>query len=176
MILAIAGSIGSGKTTLARALASALGAKHAGFGEFVRALLTAQGLDSTDRQLLQDLGHDRVEHDAAAFLSDTLVWAGHQPEELLVLDGLRHVLILRALQARMDQEDVQHIFLDTPLDERERRLALRGVTAEALAAADAHPAEADLVALLRRAADLVLDGRRPTEALVEDVLAWRGSR
>jgi cytidylate kinase len=176
MILVIAGSIGSGKTTLTRALASALGARHAGFGDFVRAQAEARGLDPTNRQVLQDLGHHCVEHDAPGFLSDTLAWAGHGSEDLLVLEGLRHAPILSALQALGDQERVEYIFLDTPFDERLRRRSSGGITREELKVADAHPAEAELVGRLRSAADLVLDGRRPTDELVADVLAWRNSR
>lgn len=173
MILVLAGAIGSGKSTLAAALAAALGAPRAGFGDYVRHLAAGLGLDTTNRTVLQDIGHERVETDARAFLDDTLAWSGHQPGAVLVLEGLRHVKILEALQARAAEleDPVILVYLDTPPEVRGARVtAARGVSGDQLRKDEQHPAELDLYERLKAAADLVLSATDTIEAQAQQVL------
>jgi cytidylate kinase len=174
VIITLAGAIGSGKSTLAAALAAAVGAPRAGFGDYVRRLAADLGLDIGDRTVLQDLGHGRVEADAREFLDGALAWSGHQPGDDLVLDGLRHMKILAALQARAVElgDPMVLVYLDTPLDVRHARVASRRVSLAQMTADEQHPVEQDLVEALRGAADLVLPGDRPIETLLNEVMTF----
>ncbi len=178
MIIMLAGAIGSGKSTLAAELASARNARRAGFGDYVRHLAGARGLDVTQRTVLQDLGHQLVEANARAFLDGTLAWAGHQPTDELVLDGLRHLKILTALQARAAElsDPTVLIYLDTPLDARHARVASRGISMAKIVEDEQHPAELDLYEGLHGAADLILPGDRPVAELRDQVLAFLATR
>jgi len=172
MIITLAGPIGSGKTTLARAIAAKLDAPSAGFGNYVRSLAEKRGLDIGRRQVLQDLGHELVLADPRGFLDDALAWGGHVPGQNLLLDGLRHITILEALRQREAEglDDVTLLYLDTPASVRRTRVAARGVSVGQMEADEAHPAERDLDQRLRAAADYVLDGAKPIETLTEDAL------
>jgi len=178
MIITLAGPIGSGKSSLARSVAAALGAPSAGFGDYVRARATEAGLDAGSRRVLQDLGHDLVEADARGFLDAALDWSGHQAGRDLVLDGLRHMAILDALRAR-EAESLDTLFLlylDTPVEVRQARIAARGVSLADMQTAEAHPAERDLNEHLRAAADVILPGDAPLSALTEAAFAALASR
>lgn len=178
MIIALAGAIGSGKSTLANELAMARAARCASFGNYVRHLVGARGLDLNDRTVLQDLGHQRVETDARAFLGDTLEWAGHQATDELILDGVRHLKILAALQKRAEElnDPTILVYLDTPVEVRHARITPRGLTLEKILEDERHPAEQDLYEGLRNAADLRLDGDRPVQELRDEVLAFLAAR
>lgn len=174
MIITLAGAIGSGKSTLASALAAALAAPRAGFGDYVRYLAGASGLDVTNRTVLQDLGHERVENDPRGFLDGALDWSGHRPGGDLVLDGLRHMKILAALKARAEalNDPMVLVYLDTPIAVRHARVASRGISLAKMTEDEQHPAELDLYGALRQAADLVLPGDRPVETLRDEILAF----
>ena len=178
MIIALAGAIGSGKSTLATALTVARAARSASFGNYVRHVVGERGLDVNDRTVLQDVGHQRVEADARVFLDETLAWAGHSPGGELVLDGVRHLKILAALQARTQElnEPTVLVYLDTPVDVRHPRVASRGLTLEKILEDERHPAEQDLYEGLRNAADLRLEGDRPVETLRDEVSAFLVAR
>lgn len=178
MIITLAGAIGSGKSTLSTALAAAVGAHRAGFGDYVRHLAGELGLDVTNRTVLQDLGHLRVEADARGFLDGALAWSGHEPGADLVLDGLRHMKILAALHARTQalNDPMVLVYLDTPIAVRQARVASRGISLDKVAADEQHAAELDLYEALRGAADLVLPGDRSVEALRDEVLAFLAAR
>jgi cytidylate kinase len=178
MIITLAGAIGSGKSTLAAELAAARRAPRAGFGDYVRHLAEARDLDVSQRTVLQDLGHKLVEADARDFLDGALAWSGHQPGDDLVLDGLRHMKILVALQERAAEleDPIVLVYLDTPLDVRHARVASRGVSLTRMTEDEQHPAELDLYEGLRGAADLILPGDRPVEDLCDQVIAFLAAR
>jgi cytidylate kinase len=178
MIIALAGAIGSGKSTLATELAASRKAARAGFGDYVRHLAGERGLDTSRRTVLQDLGHELVEADARAFLDGAIAWAGHQTADDLVLDGVRHLKILAALQTRAAELDdpTVLIYLDTPVDVRHARVASRGLSLAKILEDEQHPAELDLYEGLRGAADLTLAGDRLVEELREQVLAFLAVR
>lgn len=170
MILTIAGSIGSGKSTAAKALSAASGVRAIGFGDYVRVLAAERGLQP-DRTVLQDLGQARVEQDARAFLLETLAWGGWTPSDDIILDGLRHISVLNALRdLRCEGRATILAYIDVAEPIRRQRQQARGATDEEIDAASTHPAEQDLILELRSAADLVLDGDAPVATIVERLL------
>lgn len=179
MIVTLAGAIGSGKTTLARALADRLGWPAASFGDYVREQARQRGLDPGSRKVLQDLGQSLVEADPERFLAEALAWMNYDAAAGLVLDGLRHESVWRALRAHSDkfpEQPMVLLFLDTPNDIRHARLRDRGLDEAAIAAADGHRAEQDLTAHLRAAANHRLTGLGSVAELVELALAALPSR
>lgn len=173
MIITLAGAIGSGKSTLAKALGEVLDAPAYSFSGYVRSVVDGRSLDSTNRTVLQDVGHELVLADARVFLDQALEWGGHQPGADLVLDGLRHLSVLDAMRARQ-VEDIDHVllfYLDTPQTTRELRAVARGDDPDALRRNEAHPAEHDLYSGLMGQADAVLDGNLPLAELTARALA-----
>jgi dephospho-CoA kinase len=173
MIITLAGAIGSGKSTLAKALAVVLSAPVAGFGDYVRALAAERGLDTGDRKVLQDLGHELVTTNARDFLERTLRWSAHVPGQTLVLDGLRHIAVLDALRAQAAEgpDSLLVVYVETSTAVRRSRAAAIGVSADEFDCNDSHPAEYDLREYLRTAADLVVPGDRPSLEVAEAVAA-----
>lgn len=170
MILTIAGAIGSGKSTAAKALSAASGVRAIGFGDYVRVLAAERGLQP-ERTVLQDLGQARVEQDARAFLRETLAWGGWTPSDDIVLDGLRHMSVLKALQdLRREGVATTLAYIDVSEPVRRQRQQARGATEEQIDAASSHPAEQDLILELRTAADLIIDGEAPVATIVAHLL------
>lgn len=168
MIICIAGAIASGKSTLSKALETALNARAVGFGDYIRERARESGADASDRKQLQDLGQELVEEDPQLFVDKVLTWAGHRPSATIILDGVRHLSVWRALQQRATSEPVWLLFLQVGDDERRRRARGRGFNAQEISEMEAHPAECDVPAL-QAVADLVLDGLLPVDSLVSQV-------
>src|SRR5216683_5953864 len=99
MLIALAGPMGSGKSTVSRALAARLNARILGFGEYVRVCARERGLDADDRTVLQDLGQKLVAKYPIAFVRDAVRWAGHQPGNRIIFDGIRHETVWDAILA-----------------------------------------------------------------------------
>jgi dephospho-CoA kinase len=173
MIVGIAGKIASGKSTLARALAARLGAKHLGFGDYVRATAQSRGLDHTDRLTLQNLGQQLVTDDPAAFVCGILSWAdyksAHRP---IIFDGVRHNVVWEQIMefARRNGDNAILVYLDMPESRRQARLAARGLDKEAASAFDQHSSEREIDTHLQSAVNLRLNAELDTIELAEAVL------
>jgi dephospho-CoA kinase len=175
MIIAIAGQIGSGKSTLSRILASRLNAKLLAFGDYVRARARRQGLDANSRSMLQDLGQ-RLANDPATFVKDALSWIEYGRGDRCIIDGVRHKAVWEEITniSRRINEDAKLVFLSVTGPERERRLLARGLEIDAIATFDNHPSERDVSHYFYEAADLRLDGRQTTAELVEIIVRSLG--
>jgi dephospho-CoA kinase len=173
MLIALAGPMGSGKSTVSRALAEKLNAKILGFGDYVRVCARELGLDPDDRTELQDLGQRLVVNDPVAFVRNAIQWAGYQHGKRIVLDGVRHEIVWDAIPSAIGIENAERvllIYLDVPADERTDRLRARGISDDAIVSFNAHPSESDLKQRLSPKADILLDSRQPLPILVATVL------
>ncbi len=112
-VLAIAGPIGSGKTTTATLLAQRLGWPHDGYGDTIRAIATARGLPAS-RSILQQLGLELICADWGAFTRLVLDHARWAPRQPLILDGLRHLPAATALREAIAPLPGIIIYLDVP--------------------------------------------------------------
>jgi dephospho-CoA kinase len=96
-VIAFAGRIGAGKSSVAKALADHLGWKLASFGAYVRTVVSSRGL-SLSRESLQAVGEELEAKDTTALCRAVLNAAFWQPGEPLVIEGIRHVRVLEILK------------------------------------------------------------------------------
>ena len=169
MIL-VAGPMRSGKSTLARDIVERFGGVRVGFGDAVRRRIKTHGLPD-ERMVLQQVGEEWVARDPGGLCDAVL--APSAGEAVVVVDGVRHQHVHGLLKARAQGRRVVLVFVDADVRLRRGRLALDGISDEAIERALNHSTERDLP-LLRKAADIVVDGTTDTTgALValEAVLA-----
>jgi adenylate kinase family enzyme len=99
VVIAFAGPIGSGKTTISRALAKRLHCKLASFGDYFRKTAARLGHDPADRTSLQRLGEEQVRLSPDNVCRELLISSDWRPSDgTIVIDGVRHVEILVALK------------------------------------------------------------------------------
>lgn len=181
MILAFAGRMGSGKTTLSRKLAPAMDARLLAFGDYVRALMTDQQSSRPGRASLQDLGQKRATADPAFFVKDALRWVRYEGDTNLVVDGIRHLSIWSQIQQQTNPVTPKFLFY-IKVDERTRlsRLHRRGLSDAEISEHDLHEVESE-TELLKQAAIGVLDGNLDSSRLVSEIerflkipnIAWK---
>jgi len=159
MILAFAGKIGSGKSTLSKSVAEDLHFLYASFGNYVRKLAIDKGIAVT-RPNLQDLGEQMVREDVHAFSLAVLKEAGWCPGASIVLDGIRHIEAINAIRTIVYPDVFKLIYIEIRDDEiRELRVSIRE---ENLSTVDQHPTEKQIMNnSLTNAADLVVNAEEP---------------
>jgi cytidylate kinase len=176
LLLCFSGQIGSGKSSVSQAVASALGWRCTGFGDYLRNEIARLGGDPNDRKVLQDLGQRRVEDDSAAFCRDVLAVAGFQPGDDFVVDGIRHVAIFEILAAESAPSQARLLFLGARQNIRSARVQIRP-DAQDFVRASAHLVETELQDALPRRADALVDADQPLQRVVTDCLKlvrdWR---
>jgi len=163
LIIALSGLPGSGKTTIARAIAEVTGGQVIGFGDHVRKLAGLSGKPAS-RTELQDLGDAAVAANPIAFLEAVIAPAGDD-WNILILDGLRHLSLLGPLRsAALDREArFVHVHLAVGSETRLERLAGRGVPRRVAEQVDRHRVEADGWSALAGRADVRLDASLPLD-------------
>ncbi len=97
VVLGFAGRIASGKTTISKASANALGLPWVSFGDYVRHITKYIGLDTNDRVVLQDVGNFLIKY-PQAFCAKVLEQAPYRPGAGLVIDGIRHKEVVDELR------------------------------------------------------------------------------
>jgi adenylate kinase family enzyme len=174
VVIAVSGSLRSGKTTLARALAETLGCPRASFGDYVRSKAQEAGLGH-DRATLQDLGEQLIEIEGwRAFCENTIALAGAGAHTVpLVVDGVRHVTALDALRELFAPVRVVLAHVDAG-DEQARitRLEDDATYERPLEAIEAHSTERDAKQLLPDQADLHVSASDGVEAACREVMSW----
>lgn len=170
LTIALAGGSGAGKSTIARELAKRLDAAVASFGDFVRHLAAEAG-ESSERQNLQRLGQQHVDADPVAFVHAFLEWSSPQFGRPLIIDGVRHVVVDRALRAWAEAAaaDYALVFVDTATAERARRR--QGGDEDVIRRLDAHPVERENAHGLPEIADIVVDGGGSLESIIARIAA-----
>lgn len=170
LTIALAGGAGSGKTTVAHALANRLGGRVAGFGDFVRRLAQEAG-QLTERRDLQRFGQSRVDCDVHGFVRAFVAWAGPPPGVPLIIDGVRHATVDEALRLWANSEDRDYalVLLDAKSSLRAARRT--GGNIDGIRAIDAHPVEREVTSDLPQAADAVVDASGDVGEVVARVAA-----
>jgi AAA domain len=179
LVACFSGHIGSGKSSVTRALETALGWKRAGFGDYVRARVREQGGNPDCREALQDLGQELVERDPDAFCRAVLGSGGFSAGDNFLLDGIRHVEIYRRVRRLVAPSRTILIHLAINQAEAHRRVAERDGLKADLERARAHRVEADVQTSLPTMADLIVNAAPAVEAVTEEILhaitRWRSS-
>ncbi len=171
-VLAFAGRIGSGKTTLTTALAEALRCKRASFGDYVRHAVKALGLEGT-RENLQTIGTELLERDTPGFCSEVLRHAGWTPGEALVIDGLRHAETIDPIRQLVRPLRLRIVYLEIDDAIRLERLGARGEDERAvISLAEAHSSEQQVTSNLAKLADLTIDNGGSVQESVRRVVEW----
>ena len=170
LLVCMSGQIGSGKSSVSRAVAEELGWKRTGFGDFLRVELARAGGDPTSRPELQELGQQRVATDPTEFCRAVLAAGGFAPGADFVVDGVRHNEILQILGRLAAPSTVRLVYLDATELRRSERAAIRDSDAD-FSRAQTHQVEAESGDALRNQADIVVDADRPLVEVVAHCLA-----
>lgn len=166
LVVCFSGRIGSGKTSVTRALAVQLGWRRAAFGDYLRDRIVREGGDANDRQALQDLGQRLVDTDAELFCRDVLTHAGYVHGESLLVDGIRHVAMYRLVASLVAPVQSRLIYLSADSEHVRDRVDRRSCEANDLLRAEAHRVEAELAADVPAVADAIIDGNQAFDAVV----------
>ena len=176
LLICFSGQIGSGKSSVSNVVAQTLGWKRAGFGDYLRTEIKRTGGDPTSRQALQDLGQQHVEGDPEDFCRAVLATGGFTPGDDFVIDGLRHIKILRVLAGLAIPSKLRLLFLDATETSRSKRVEIRNDNSD-FRRAESHHVEVDLRQGLPKHADLLIDADQPFDDVVTQCLAaiakWR---
>jgi cytidylate kinase len=159
------GTIGSGKTSVAKEVARLLNAPRVSFGDYLRRVAGERGLDTANREVLQDLGLEFIKDPrafCAAVLSQASDWRLRTD---LVIDGVRHAAALDALRQLLSSANVLFVYMEPPPDALEARRAERGDDPTALS----HPVEQEITSLRELADVIVNEDEDPEKSAVEVV-------
>lgn len=168
--IGVAGRIGSGKTTLARALAGKLQCPRASFGDYVLSVAVERGLDVTNRASLQELGDRLIARGWIEFCTAVLEHA-HYTGGSVVVDGVRHPAAADTLAAIVRPVPWRLIALNIDSALRSRRLAERGIDPAAAMRMDAHPNESQVSAVFATA-DFTITGGASADQAAEIAYQW----
>jgi dephospho-CoA kinase len=172
LVLGFIGKIGSGKSTLANGTAKALGWRRTGFGDYVRALAEQQGLPK-GRLSLQDLGESLVNENPVEFCRAVLAQADWEQGKSLVVDGIRHTVIVTTLRETVAPSELLLVYVSVEDSLREARVQERdGEGNLSLDLLDSHSTESEVETVLSRMADLIVDGNSLPEVLVPEIVSW----
>lgn len=171
LILTFSGPIGSGKSTLSMGVAQSLGWKYASFGDYVRELASQRGVGKS-REALQHLGASLIEEEGwDNFCRSVLAQVDWAAGQHVVLDGIRHVEALDSLREITKPSELFLVSIALSELELEARQS-RGEVFENLRQIGSHSTEEQVNSLLPQRADLLVDGRRRVEDLVNEVVQW----
>lgn len=170
LLVCLAGQIGSGKSSVRKALADELGWGHASFGDYLRAQIEKSGGDPTSREALQDLGKAEIEADSVGFCQRVLESGGFRSGADFLIDGVRHTDVLRILQELAVPSATKLLFLAATDDVRRARISSRTDHAD-LARAEGHAVESEIKEGVRGMADAEIDASAPLQMVTAECLA-----
>ena len=148
MVLAFSGKIGSGKTSISKAVAAYLKWPRVSFGDYVRLIANQRQL-SHERKDLQRLGEELLSTDIDSFCQAVLAQAD-RPEGNLIIDGVRHELVIKVLRGLVRPSLLIHVHI--PVDLETQRSRLNDIIVEDLL----HSTEYEATSTLASIADSIL--------------------
>jgi len=171
VVIALAGPIGSGKSTLSFAIAEVLGLPRASFGDYVRSVARQRGL-TEGRETLQLIGFELIRNGWGPFCEAVLSQAGWKKGEGVVVDGIRHIGVIETLLQMTAPSRLVLVFVSIGERERQVRLVQKGIKdKEEQIKIESHPTEVQVKSLESKA-DLILDGTRPPPELIDQIMKY----
>jgi dephospho-CoA kinase len=172
LVVAFTGKIGTGKTTITKSLAEALGWPRASFGDYVRKVVREQGLPET-RYNLQRVGTKLLRSDARGFCNSVLSSCGWSPGQSLIIDGLRHAETIGIIRGIVEPASLKIVFVSVPDATRLKRLRERGEgNMGTVQDAERHSSEQQVNSVLRSSADLMIEGDKPVGTIIRQLAEW----
>jgi cytidylate kinase len=170
-LLALAGPMGAGKTTLAKELSRILRWPIGSTSSYIARITSSEGLEPT-RSRIQSVGMNLIAADPKSFVRGFLENYAWSPGNGLIIDSARQPVFFSELVDAAAPSGVRLIFVEAPFHVRASRVDAReGMSCEELRSFDAHPVEMD-VPELRHVAGLELSGLDEQQELVRKVMDW----
>lgn len=171
-VIAFAGKIGSGKTTVTRSLSDILGWPRVSFGDYVRRAVRGRGLDE-ERVTLQRVGTELLRADTYGFCRNVLTSSGWKNGENILIDGLRHTETIEVIKELANADRLDIVFLKISEGVRLARLSGReGRDASYRASVEAHSSEDQVTSSIFAKADLIVSNDGPLQDTVSATLNW----
>ena len=171
-ILTFSGPIASGKSALSNKLAQTCHWSRVSFGDYVRSVADERKIPKT-REVLQAIGTELVTSDVEEFCSAILEQASWQHGQSLIIDGIRHIEVLKTLQKLVAPMELYLVFITINEVIQAKRLIERGSNELlALPALELDVTEQQVGTYLRDIADLVVEGSRSVEEAAQDITDW----
>ncbi len=173
IIITFAGNIGSGKSTISSGIADATGWQRLSFGDFIREMALQRKLDQS-RKTLQDLGGKLLAELGPEKFCINFLENGHwERNRPLIIDGIRHLEVFDVLKKIIAPIKVFLVFIEISKEIRELRLVNREVIEKInLEKLDSHSTESQVNSILRKVADLTIDGSKSVKDLTNEVVSW----
>ena len=168
-VIGFSGQIGSGKSTLSRAVAEELQWPCVSFGGCIRAIALSRGLELR-REILQDLGAALVKSDPEKLCKLVLADANVELGQPFVIEGIRHVEILRILRGIVLPLELHLVFVTVAKGLRSERLRRRdryypsGIS-------ERHSTERDVESSLKSLSSCVIENNQSIDVATHLILA-----
>jgi hypothetical protein len=152
------------------ALNERLGWPYVSFSSYIRAEARRRGLPD-ERRVLQDLAAGMIdEYGWDRFCQEMLDYSGlDRGQAPFIVEGARHFETVEALRRLLSPVPVLLIYLAVSDEERNQRLAREGVDEETGSQWERHSTEREVLEVLPKAADLVVDADQPLGDLANTV-------
>lgn len=175
-ILTFSGPIASGKSALSIKLAQTFHWSRTSFGDYVRSVADAREMPKT-REVLQAIGTELVTSDLEGFCNAVLEQVNWQHGQPLIIDGIRHVEVLKTLETLVAPMKLYLIFITINETVQANRLIERGANELLpLQSLELDVTEQQVGTYLRDRADFVVDGSRPIEEATRNITNWLQSQ
>ena len=167
-VIGFSGQIGSGKSTLAKATADEFCWPCLSFGHHVRSIAEKRGL-SISRETLQLLGSELVKSDPRQFCESALAELRWQARQPLIVEGIRHVVILKTLKEISSPLNFYLVFVTVQENLRTERLLHRDqyVTQQHV---EQDLTEIQVQTQLKQEADLIISNDQPKDIVIKEML------
>ena len=175
LVVGFAGLSRSGKTFLSTTISGLLGWPRASFGDQVRKVATARGVD-TDLEQLLEIGDGLVTNDCEQFCRDVLGAIKWDKDKSVILDGVRHSVVVDTVQGLISPQSFRLVFVETPFETRDRRFREKFVSSGITLSGLDHSIDRD-AGKLRLMADLIVDGNpgaatKALQGLLKSIQEW----
>lgn len=172
IVLGFAAPIEAGKTTVSTAVAKRLNATRVSFGGYLRELADREHRPIT-REELQALGERLVRQNVQSFCTEVLKQQHWQQGAPLIIDGVRHEEVLAELREQLAPAPEYLIYINVDRTTQTKRLERDDLPHQKpLEELERDPTEVQVRSILPDHASLILNGTRPVDVLVEQVIQF----